>query len=145
MRISDWSSDVCSSDLEVAVDVARSRDRLSVVKGARRRGQPPHLLGDAVHIDRQADAAVANQGETQFLFTHRRPDSRSPGAMARVSRPVAEVGESAAQRAFNLLHMRVVRISRATEQETRMNRRFAFAALACTALSAPALDRKSVV
>src|SRR3546814_17793635 len=40
--------------------------------------------------------------------------------------------------AFNLLHMRVVRISRATEQETRMTRRFAFAALACTALSAPA-------
>src|SRR3546814_8424193 len=58
--------------------------------------------------------------------------------MARVSRHVAEVGESAAQRAFNLLHMRVVRISRATEQETRMTRRFAFAALACTALSAPA-------
>src|SRR3546814_3062056 len=42
------------------------------------------------------------------------------------------------QRAFNLLHMRVVRISRATEQETRMTRRFAFAALASTALSAPA-------
>ncbi len=30
----------------------------------------PDLLGDAVHVHRQADAAVANQGEAEFLLAH---------------------------------------------------------------------------
>src|SRR3546814_3594080 len=85
MRISDWSSDVCSSDLarekdavdparararddigkdaqldiamlrdsreQIAIDAARSADRLAIMKGARGGGEPPYLLGDAVHID----------------------------------------------------------------------------------------------
>src|SRR3546814_7899821 len=68
MRISDWSSDVCSSDLV---------DRAAVVPRARRRREAPDLLGDSVHIDGKADAAVANQGEPQFLFAHGRRDSVS--------------------------------------------------------------------
>ena len=38
------------------------------------------FLGDAVHIDGEADAAVANQGEAQFLFPHRDNDSALWGA-----------------------------------------------------------------
>ncbi len=48
---------------QVAIDAARPVDRIAVVKGARRRRKPPDLLGDPVHIDGEADAAVANQGE----------------------------------------------------------------------------------
>src|SRR3546814_6910548 len=54
----------------IAIDAARSADRLAIMKGARGGGEPPYLLGDAVHIDGKADAAVANQGEAQFLFPH---------------------------------------------------------------------------
>ncbi len=33
-------------------------------------GEPPDLLGDAMHVHREADPAVANQSETQFLLAH---------------------------------------------------------------------------
>src|SRR5690606_11207833 len=60
---------------QVAIDAARPGDRLAVVKGARGRGEPPYLLGDAVHVNGEADAAIANQGEAQFLFPHDQRDS----------------------------------------------------------------------
>src|SRR3546814_5562577 len=50
MRISDWSSDVCSSDLSVIVMSA-----LDV--GAEERGHP-ELLGDALHSDDLIDGLV---------------------------------------------------------------------------------------
>ena len=50
-------------------------DRLAVMKGARGGREPPYLLGDAVHVNGKADAAVANQGEAQFLFPHEPGDS----------------------------------------------------------------------
>ncbi len=60
---------------KLAVDAARAALRRALMKGARRRGEPPDLLGNAVHIDGEADAAVANQGEAQFLFPHCDGDS----------------------------------------------------------------------
>ena len=33
-------------------------------------GEPPDLLGDAVHVDGEADAAVADQSEPQLLLPH---------------------------------------------------------------------------
>jgi hypothetical protein len=44
------------------IGIDRRRFRL-VMKGARRRRESPHFLGDAVHVDGKADAAVADQGK----------------------------------------------------------------------------------
>ena len=33
-------------------------------------GEPPDLLGDAVHVDGEADAAIADQGDPQLLLPH---------------------------------------------------------------------------
>ena len=35
-----------------------------------RLGKPPDLLRDAVHVDGEADAAIADQSEAQFLLAH---------------------------------------------------------------------------
>ena len=44
--------------------------RFPGVVGAAGAGEPPHLLGNAVHIDRQADPAVADEGQTKLFFPH---------------------------------------------------------------------------
>src|SRR3546814_5365535 len=62
MRISDWSSDVCSSDLVAGRHVVMERPA-----GA---GQMPDFLGDAVHVDSQADPAIADQCEPEFPLFH---------------------------------------------------------------------------
>ena len=41
-----------------------------MVEGAARAGQMPDFLGDAMHVDRKADAAVADKGKAQFLLAH---------------------------------------------------------------------------
>ena len=47
-----------------AIDRLAAAARLRIVMiGAAGAGQPPHFLGDAVHVDGQADAAVADQRE----------------------------------------------------------------------------------
>jgi hypothetical protein len=50
--------------------LAATRRRVAGMKGAAGADQMPHLLGDAVHIDREADPAVADQREPQFLLAH---------------------------------------------------------------------------
>ena len=40
-------------------------------KVAARAGELPQLLGDAMHIDRKADPAVANECNSQFFLAHR--------------------------------------------------------------------------
>src|SRR3546814_6458655 len=70
MRISDWSSDVCSSDLEVDVDaiadgtdvvvagVLQHIEEAGVHSGDSACSIPPYSLSDAIvaEIERQADA-----------------------------------------------------------------------------------------
>lgn len=68
------------SGQQFAIDRARALLGGAVMKGPRRRGEAPHFLGDAVHIDGEADSAVANQGEAQFLFPHASGDSAVWGA-----------------------------------------------------------------
>ena len=45
--------------------------RLARVEGAARPGEAPHLLGDAVHVDGEADPAVADQRDPKLLLPHR--------------------------------------------------------------------------
>ena len=33
-------------------------------------GEPPDFLGDAVHVHRQTDPAIADQGKAEFLLAH---------------------------------------------------------------------------
>ena len=56
------------------LDVVAGRSGVAVI-GAAGAGQVPQFLGDAVHVDRQADPAVAHQREPQFLLPH---DSSMP-------------------------------------------------------------------
>ena len=59
--------------LDPAVNRVRRVRRLRTLgKGAAGADQPPHLLGDAVHVDRQADPAIADQRQPQFLLPHGR-------------------------------------------------------------------------
>src|SRR3546814_7217100 len=66
MRISDWSSDVCSSDLETAVLCEEHEDgtnhRLHAVHAARARAQIPANpdVGDLADSDRNAAASCRN-------------------------------------------------------------------------------------
>src|SRR3546814_2364591 len=58
MRISDWSSDVCSSDLIAAALIARLGERYTVV-GLDRAGPPdPPPPAAAIDIDVESDEAV---------------------------------------------------------------------------------------
>ena len=50
---------------------ARARIITAAMIGAACLGDPPDLLGDSVHVDREADSAVADQGDPEFLFPHR--------------------------------------------------------------------------
>src|SRR3546814_15480782 len=113
MRISDWSSDVCSSDLGVerlpglhrlrqkyAVNTACARacndvgyhpqfqvrlrlyvlqnPSINCLRSPRRRrvipeiparpGQSPDFLGDAVHVNCEADSAITHQRKPEFFF-----------------------------------------------------------------------------
>src|SRR3546814_2746445 len=93
MRISDWSSDVCSSDLDMA-DVAGMEPRPLV--GLRRVGDEDALrLGlvapIAVHDELTAHADFAVVGDPHFGVHQRRPDrihlEPCRGAVAAYDRP----------------------------------------------------------
>ena len=47
----------------------------------------PHFLGDAVHVDREADPAIADEGETQLLFAHQPATAPAPATAS-----VAQIG-----------------------------------------------------
>src|SRR3546814_10341727 len=49
MRISDWSSDVCSSDLHVCAENARRRQRASIGNAASQNDRPIKELADFRH------------------------------------------------------------------------------------------------
>src|SRR3546814_1400101 len=51
MRISDWSSDVCSSDLEALGEVLAAAVAEDVVALAVVTGEPAHVLDDALHLE----------------------------------------------------------------------------------------------
>ena len=42
------------------------------MKGAAGAGEPPDLLGDAVHVHGEADSPVTDEGEPKFFLTHGR-------------------------------------------------------------------------
>src|SRR3546814_9786667 len=71
MRISDWSSDVCSSDLEDLAD-GRKRKRLAAQFDAAR---------DLVARDQRA-AVVLDRGEVGFALGHRNDDGMNALAPA---------------------------------------------------------------
>src|SRR3546814_12806355 len=56
MRISDWSSDVCSSDLAVPVDL----QALQAAPAGQRRGQPLSRPGAEAMSEPQADAGASS-------------------------------------------------------------------------------------
>src|SRR3546814_9184600 len=65
MRISDWSSDVCSSDL--GVDVEQARD----IRGAADRGQLQILGVEIIAGQVEADAVVEERGLDPRFIRHR--------------------------------------------------------------------------
>src|SRR3546814_15262206 len=60
MRISDWSSDVCSSDLEDLEELAFERDAVDRPLGARHRAHQLERRG-ARHLDKDAVGAGADR------------------------------------------------------------------------------------
>src|SRR3546814_5249618 len=74
MRISDWSSDVCSSDLRRLVRLSRS-----VVSGDHRRDLSPGDVADgrAVERKRRCRRAVRDQGRAQRIRRLHRPRPRT--------------------------------------------------------------------
>src|SRR3546814_10731180 len=69
MRISDWSSDVCSSDLKLRVTGAGKLVRLQQVFGGRR-GRQQDCQGE-----REGEGAAAH---ARFLWIKRRRPARAP-------------------------------------------------------------------
>src|SRR3546814_9501041 len=59
MRISDWSSDVCSSDLRLAFDTRRRRRLRPDGGSGDRKGQARRIPGDLGRRDRRLAEAVA--------------------------------------------------------------------------------------
>src|SRR3546814_15303729 len=71
MRISDWSSDVCSSDLRTWLD----RQRPAKAQLADPRRAPGHLLGNGVRFGRATDVLAAGEGiETLLALKSVLPD-----------------------------------------------------------------------
>lgn len=58
-----------------------------------RHGQSPHLLGDAVHIDGKADAAVTDESETKLLLPHRPIGSGARHEPSAGSVPISTVAQ----------------------------------------------------
>ena len=59
---------------QVAVDALNPfGSRIACMEGPARAGELPDFLGDAVHVDGQADPAVADERDPQFLLPHRPP------------------------------------------------------------------------
>src|SRR3546814_13216524 len=73
MRISDWSSDVCSSDL---TDAAVAAERAAVVDGDRRDDRAVHRERAAVDRGRAGVCAVARQVERSLALLDEAPGSR---------------------------------------------------------------------
>src|SRR3546814_15693173 len=67
MRISDWSSDVCSSDLRLADTMDRIRQRLSEKRGAEEVGRLKEVLAevapDSVNVEGVEDAHASSRYE----------------------------------------------------------------------------------
>src|SRR5690606_26012176 len=57
--------------------VRAARRAVDVLAGPR---QPPDFLRDAVHVDGEADTAIAYQGDPQLLLAHRRSVLSARGA-----------------------------------------------------------------
>src|SRR3546814_4270369 len=76
MRISDWSSDVCSSDLLVALIVP---DTDFAAEWARRRGRSPQSLADDPDFERALAAAVDRVGRQLAVVERVRRFIIAPG------------------------------------------------------------------
>src|SRR3546814_12142498 len=84
MRISDWSSDVCSSDLRTVEGTGRQparRLRLFLRRSGRRHGRGPDRQGGAGrHGYRQGDRRVEERAAGNHSPSRRSPTSRSAAA-----------------------------------------------------------------
>src|SRR3546814_2003904 len=115
MRISDWSSDVCSSDLRMAEEgadlalVARGKDKLEAV-AAEARATGTQVLTHAVDVG-DLDAYVAAIEATARHF--RRIDAIVNNAMHDVSGPVAEISLDVRSEAHTSELQSLMRISSA--------------------------------
>src|SRR3546814_16563901 len=104
MRISDWSSDVCSSDLIIERWIARTPLRADYTRRERRIGQVAHLdemlraCGDADVIVLAPDAIPAPGWATQLAACFARHASRSE------ERRVGTVGVSTCSSRWSASH-----------------------------------------
>src|SRR3546814_14784902 len=95
MRISDWSSDVCSSDLDVTEQFAECR---RILGGARRRGRTrtPRLAErEQQQRHRQAEQAGHDDGDLPRLeMTEERPRPERTGGRERQQDRAAPIGDA---------------------------------------------------
>src|SRR3546814_9912421 len=78
MRISDWSSDVCSSDLQSMAEIeARIRTNIANIPGARFTVGPPDT-GVKMQLVLQSEDPIALQGAAQKV-ERERSEERSVG------------------------------------------------------------------
>src|SRR5690606_14241955 len=59
--------------------------RFAVARGTAGAGEAPDLLGDAVHVDREADPAIADQRQPQFPLMPRHQARSTVAQMGRWS------------------------------------------------------------
>src|SRR3546814_7793128 len=86
MRISDWSSDVCSSDLYVVVEIVvvdeglagKASDLWQAVSGRHQRAKECAHAGTANHVDRNA----------QIVQRPQQPDMREAACTATAQHPI---------------------------------------------------------
>src|SRR3546814_11133968 len=119
MRISDWSSDVCSSDLEdrtVAEDSELADDRISPLELCEHHVDPPHAAdrstGELLHVDR--DIGVEGEVVRVVVDRTRDLDQLADQAAAGVEEPQGELVDAEATRLLATDHVAAVEIGRAS-------------------------------
>src|SRR3546814_7478313 len=114
MRISDWSSDVCSSDLALSDDHARTRSGQALPRVRRTLWRPDRAGGDA-RVDEAFRAISGVEGldlfpDRQSRLGEPRPRLRGPDLYCDVHRPGRgptarrELAEGAALRTYRRPH-----------------------------------------
>src|SRR3546814_12096008 len=82
MRISDWSSDVCSSDLEIVTTILQGRERFSaIVRYPRELRDDPHRIGTQVLVAVPGGAQVPLGELARIEVTMGAPSIRTENAM----------------------------------------------------------------
>src|SRR3546814_7702451 len=101
MRISDWSSDVCSSDLTVGGELAAGTERVAIAALAATAGDGAALAASAntCAIKRAGEPNVSNKARRGIEIDHFLSSAATASVSARESTPISRKPRSEAQSA----------------------------------------------